>query len=197
MIQPYNGTRKGISLVEMVIAIVLFATLATISLKYTKVYLNTDLQAKKARVAALTDQASQLLQAFQIYRTEKGANPTSMDELNGTAGILTSIPDIIKEMSMLGWQYTVDLNTSGLPAFYLKIDLNGSTDTAAQQKSGKEYCALFNREFNTSTELNVSATSVFGAGTIGDVNSSKTYFNRNQFCYSLDANTTQIAIFIP
>jgi len=52
MTQNYTGMRKGISLVEMMIAIILFAALSTIGLKYYKNYINTDLQAMKARNAA-------------------------------------------------------------------------------------------------------------------------------------------------
>jgi prepilin-type N-terminal cleavage/methylation domain-containing protein len=102
--KQYTGMRKGISLVEMTIAIVLFAALAAIGLKYTKVYLNTDLQAKKARVAAATDQASQLVQAYQIYKTEMGVEPTSINDFNGSSSILTTWPTKIKEMSTTGWE---------------------------------------------------------------------------------------------
>jgi type II secretory pathway pseudopilin PulG len=194
--KQYTGMRKGISLVEMIIAIILFAALATISLKYTKNYLDTDITAKKARVAAATDQANQLLQAYQIYRTEMGTDPADINDLNGSAKILLSTPARVEEMSSTGWHFAPDYNGSGLPAFYMTIDLNGSMDTASQAKSGKEYCAIFNREFNTSTELNVTAATNFG--TLGDANASKvTDFARNQFCYSQDANTTIITVFVP
>lgn len=100
--KKYTGMRKGVSLVEMTIAIVLFAALAAIGLKYSKVYLNTDLQAKKARVAAATDQAAQLVQAYQIYKTELGVEPTAIGDFNGSASILTDIPTKISEMSTTG-----------------------------------------------------------------------------------------------
>jgi type II secretory pathway pseudopilin PulG len=194
--KQYTGMRKGISLVEMIIAIILFAALATISLKYAKNYLNTDMTAKKARVAAATDQANQLLQAYQIYRTEMGTDPVSIDDLNGSARILLATPARIVEMSTTGWTFAADYNGTGLPAFYMTIDLNGSMDTAAQAKSGKEYCAIFNREFNTSEPLNILASTTFG--TLGDANASKvTNYDRNQFCYSQDANTTIITVFVP
>ena len=189
--KKYTGMRKGISLVEMVIAIVLFAALAAIGLKYTKVYLNTDLQAKKARTAAATDQAGQLVQAYQIYKTETGLEPTSINDLNGTSAILTAIPTKISEMSTVGWE----LNTStGIPgtgvAFQLKLDTNTSaTDTTTEQ-----YCALFNREFNTSTELNVSDDQPFG--TTGDATASAGTFG-NYFCYSRAADDNWIMIVLP
>ena len=195
MTQAYTGMRKGISLVEMIIAIVLFAALATISLKYTKNFLNTDMTAKKARVAAVTEQASQLLTSYQIYRTETGGNPTTIGDLNGSAGILTSIPTIVTEVSTLGWQYAADYNGTGLPAFYMKIDLNGTMNTASQIKSGKEYCSIFNREFNNSISLAVTdATTI---GTQGNAATNKTTFG-DKFCADdADVNNTTIVIFVP
>jgi prepilin-type N-terminal cleavage/methylation domain-containing protein len=174
-----TGMRKGISLVEMIIAIVLFAALAAIGLKYAKSYLNTDMQAKKARVAAATDQANQLLQAYVVYKTETGMEPTSINDLNGSSMILTAIPTRITEMSTRGWE----LNTSadGHVAFQLVIDLNGTTSGT---KSDEEYCALFNREFNTSTPLNVTDATTFGTV---DFNTSKTAFG-NYFCMQLAAD---------
>jgi prepilin-type N-terminal cleavage/methylation domain-containing protein len=189
--KQYTGMRKGISLVEMIIAIVLFAALAAIGLKYAKSYLNTDLQAKKARVAAATDQANQLLQAYVVYKTETGLEPTSINDLNGSSMILTAIPTRITEMSTTGWRFQSDYNASGKPAFYLQIDLNGTT---AGTKSDEEYCALFNREFNTSFELNVTDGQTFG---VTDANTTKETWG-NYFCFSnaSDVNTT-IVVFVP
>jgi type II secretory pathway pseudopilin PulG len=183
--------RKGISLVEMIIAIILFAALAAIGLKYAKTYLNTDLQAKKARVAALTDQANQLVQAYTIFKSETGLEPNSIDDLNGTSSILHAIPTQIIEMSTLGWNFSSDYNGSKKAAFYFVIDLNGTT---VGTKSDEEYCALFNREFNTSTELNVSDGQLFG---ITDANTTKETWG-NYFCFSnaSDVNTT-IVIYLP
>ena len=68
--KQYTGMRKGISLVEMIIAVILFATLAGISVKYYKNFFNTELTAKKARVAALLDQAAQMSNAYDAYLGE-------------------------------------------------------------------------------------------------------------------------------
>jgi prepilin-type N-terminal cleavage/methylation domain-containing protein len=187
----HTGMRKGISLVEMIIAIVLFAALAAIGLKYAKSYLNTDLQAKKARVAAATDQANQLLQAYVVYKTETGMEPTSINDLNGSSMILTAIPTRITEMSTTGWNFAADYNGTSHPAFYMTIDLNGTIDGT---KSDEEYCALFNREFNTSTELNVSDGQTFF---LTDMNTTKDGWG-NYFCYAngTDQNAT-IIVFVP
>jgi prepilin-type N-terminal cleavage/methylation domain-containing protein len=184
--------RKGISLVEMVIAIVLFAALAAIGLKYAKSYLNTDLQAKKARAAALTDQANQLVQAYTIYKTETGLEPASIGDLNGTSGILTAIPTRITEMSTTGWELNTSTGAAGTGvAFQMKLDLNGTVDGT---KSDEEYCAIFNREFNTSRELNTTDGQLFGSQT--DINATVTEFG-NFFCYSSAANENWIMVIVP
>jgi len=193
--KQYTGMRKGISLVEMIIAIILFAALATIGLKYTKNFINTDLQAMKARVAAATDQATQLTQAYTIYKTETGLEPTSMNDFNSTTNlIMTNIPGIITEMSLGGWELNTSTATGGRNiAFQMQLDLNGTTTSIADE----QYCALWNREFNTSTELNVTAGQVFG--TIGDVNTSRTTLvgTAQSFCYSRAAGDNWIMVLLP
>ncbi|WP_310439320.1 prepilin-type N-terminal cleavage/methylation domain-containing protein [Sulfuricurvum sp.] len=191
MTQKYTGMRKGISLVEMVIAIVLFAALAAIGLKYAKSYLNTDLQAKKARVAALTDQANQLVQAYTIYRNETGLDPSSITELNGTSGILNAIPTVITEISTTGWELNTSTGMEGTGvAFQVRIDLNGTTTPT---NSDEQYCAVFNREFNTSTELNVTDQQTFGGA---DINATRAMYG-NFFCYSRSTGDNWIMIVVP
>ena len=193
--KPYREMRKGISLVEMIIAIILFAALATIGLKYTKNFINTDLQAMKARVAAATDQATQLTQAYTIYKTETGLEPTSMNDFNSTINkIMTNIPGIITEMSLGGWELNTSTATGGSNmSFQMQLDLNGTTTGT----SDEQYCALWNREFNTSTELNVTAGQVFG--TTGDVNTSRTTLvgTAQSFCYSRAAGDNWIMVLLP
>lgn len=187
--KKYTGMRKGVSLVEMTIAIVLFAALAAIGLKYSKVYLNTDLQAKKARVAAATDQAAQLVQAYQIYKTELGVEPTAIGDFNGSASILTDIPTKISEMSTTGWE----LNTStGLPgtgvAFQMKLDKN----TTTSDKVDALHCAIFNREFNSTQDLNVTNSYNFGTA------AAKAATQGNYFCYGqATTNNPTIMVVVP
>jgi type II secretory pathway pseudopilin PulG len=192
--------RKGISLVEMVIAIILFAALATIGLKYSKNYINTDLQAMKARAAALTEQASQLTQAYAIYTAEVGASPTAITDLNGSAQILHTLPTPITEITKSATNtYGWDLNTSTgftngpTVAFTYVIDKNAS------EKSDEQYCQIFNREFNSSTELNVT-----DGMTIGGATAQAAYTalkgQGNAFCWGpFDATnkTYQIMVLVP
>jgi Tfp pilus assembly protein PilE len=153
--KQYTGMRKGISLVEMIIAIILFAALATIGLKYSKNYINTDLQAMKARVAAAMEQAKQLSDAYKIYTVEYGdLNQTS--DLNSTASmVMTNLPIPINEITAttpIAWEYNSSISTTYTKkAFMMAVDANKSAT------SDEQYCKLWNRDFNTSiTELNVS-----------------------------------------
>lgn len=189
MTQKYTGMRKGISLVEMTIAIVLFAVLAAVGLKYSKVFLNTDLQAKKARVAAATDQAGQLVQAYQIYKTEVGVEPTSINDFNGSSSILTKWPTKITEMSTNGWELNTSTGLAGTGvAFQMKLDKNVSTT----DKIDAIHCAVFNREFNTSQDLNVTNSYNFGTA------ASKFARMGNYFCYGqATTNNPTIMVVVP
>lgn len=162
MVHPYNGKRKGISLVEMTIAVILFGVLSTIAMLYYKSLFNIDLTAKKARVAALMDQAYQLSGAYDVYTAQFGVAPTSLNDFNATtAMILTELPIRIREMSTLGWELNTSTaipGTSG-KALQFKIDLNGTVTPATDDDL---YCAIFNHEINTSVPLNVSNNTNFG-----------------------------------
>ena len=194
--KTYTGMRKGLSLVEMSIAIILFATLATIGLKYTKNFLNTDLQGMKARVAAATEQANQLTEAYSLYKTEAGREPSAITDLNSTSyQIMTSLPTRISEMSVNGWELNTSTGTGGRNmAFQMKIDLNG---TVSGTTADEQYCALWNREFNASRDLNVTAGQVFG--TVGDANASRTALvgTAQAFCYSRTATDKWIMVLLP
>jgi Tfp pilus assembly protein PilE len=181
MSHPYNGKRKGISLVEMTIAVILFAVLSTIALLYYKSLFNIDLTAKKARVAALMDQGYQLSGAYDVYTAQFGVVPTlqNLYDFNATnVAIFTELPRVITELSTIGWE----LNTSftgvtGSPAaFQFAFDLNGSDWNATADD--EKYCAIYNHEINTSLDLNVSNNMNFGDAQTQHDRLGKTY------CYS-------------
>ncbi len=157
----YTGKRKGISLVEMTIAVILFAILSTVAMLYFKSLFNTDLTAKKARVAALMYQGYQLSGAYDIYVAQEGVAPTDATLLDFNATnimILRSLPRDIREMTTTGWELNQSI-VNGRPGFMFPIDLNGSYATLADDDL---YCAIFNREMNRSIELNVTNHSNFG-----------------------------------
>lgn len=164
MIYPYNGKRKGISLVEMTIAVILFGVLSTIGMLYYKSLFNIDLTAKKARVAALMDQAHQLSGAYDVYTAQFGVAPTATDlsDLNSTNSmILTELPIRIREMSTSGWELNVSTGIIGTSdkALQFTIDLNG---TVSPRTDDELYCAIFNHEINTSASYVVTPGQNFG-----------------------------------
>lgn len=190
MTQNYTGMRKGISLVEMTIAIILFGVLAAVGLKYSKLFLNTDLQAKKARVAAATEQATQLLTAYTIYKTETGLEPTTINDFNGSSAILNDWPTKVTEMSTGGWELNISTGLTGTTgyAFQMKLDKNVST----LDKVDALHCAIFNREFNTSAELNVTSTTNFGTAAAAYARQG------NYFCYGNPATSkATIMVVVP
>lgn len=192
MTQAHIGMRKGISLVEMIVAIILFAALATIGLKYTKLFLNTDMQAKKARIAALTDQATQLSQAYQIFKNETGEAPALITDLNGSAAIMTEIPFGITEIGGTSavWAYVPATTITKYPhAFTFAI-------AASTDNSDELYCALYNREFNTSADLNVTEGDlIYDAASIADAYTASG--NKKQFCYSNATNNFTVVSLLP
>lgn len=187
MKKPYNGMRKGISLVEMTIAVILFGLLATIAMLYYKSLFNIDLTSKKARVAALMDQAYQLSGAYDVYLAQMGVSPTdaNLSDFNASnVMILRSLPRDIREMTSVGWE----LNTSiinGRPGFTFPIDLNGSSYSTL--KDDDVYCAIFNHELNNSIEYNASNNSDFGDLTTNAALS-------DEFCYTDASNKHWVVI---
>ncbi|MDP3300780.1 MAG: prepilin-type N-terminal cleavage/methylation domain-containing protein [Sulfuricurvum sp.] len=183
MVHPYNGKRKGISLVEMTIAVILFGLVSAIALLYYRSLFNIDLTAKKARVAALMDQAYQLSGAYDVYVAQEGVAPLDENLSDFTAPnvlILRSLPRDIREMTSRGWELNQSITapTNGRPGFRLRLDLNGTSYTSL--KDDDIYCAIFNREMNRSIELNVTNNTNFGS--IASLSTNPIY--GDAFCYS-------------
>lgn len=178
MSYAYNGKRKGISLVEMTIAVILFGVLSTIAMLYYKSLFNIDLTAKKARVAALMDQAYQLSGAYDVYVAQMGVQPNDVNLLDFNATnvmILRSLPRDIREMTSSGWELNISA-VNGRAAFQFPIDLNGTSYTTLSDDDF--YCAIFNHELNNSVELNVTNNLNFG-----DVTTNYDLYG-DSFCYS-------------
>lgn len=174
MLKSYSGTRRGISLVEMMIAVILFGVIAIVGFKYSTNYLDTSLTGKKARVSALVEQATQLSNAYDIYSAQMGVAPESESNLTEpNVGILTSLPTTITEMGSIGWKLTenAELTATGqgaitggnTVAFYFDL-------TQTTTKDAHQYCAIMDNMIDKTTELNVTSTSLFDDGTynIGD-----------------------------
>jgi hypothetical protein len=115
----------------------------------------------KARTAAAMEQASQLVTGYKLYKTQYGT-PTTINDLNATnTMVMTSIPNAITEMTLLGWDLNISTGITGSGyAFHMNLDGNNSAVEAAQ------YCALWNREYNSTVELNVSGTEDYGTAIV-------------------------------
>lgn len=187
MSHPYNKKRKGISLVEMMITIILFAALATITLKYTKNFFDTSLASMKARVAAAMEQATQLSGAYDVYIAQEGKPPSLLTDLNDSnISILTKTPTIITEMSVTGWELNTTTGFGSGKAIQLTLDGNKTAD------DDNQYCAIFNHEFNKSIEFNVTNSTYPGS-------SAQSMYERGlrEFCFNTGTNVLRIYIVKP
>ncbi len=142
MTRSNKGMRKGISLVEMLVAIVLFGIIGTISYTYYKNYYDTSFAAKQLRVYTIVDQAAQLSNAFDLYNTKNGADPLTIDEIV-TDRILTQVPVAQPFVTTTGWtleenQTVVTGDDTGV-VFQYNIDGNTSSNT-----DKLDYCNILN-----------------------------------------------------
>ena len=164
MTRSHRGMRSGISLVEMLIAIVLFGVLAVISFKYSKNYINTDLAAKQARVSALIEQATQLSIAYDVYSVKFGTAPTDIIDLNSSnAKILTDIPVAITEIGT-GW--SLEAGTYYTGSANSDIAFSFPVTNVTPSTSNEEYCAVFNNIIDTSLSLDVIDTQDFALSSV-------------------------------
>lgn len=157
MTQPYNGMRKGISLIEMSIAVILFGLISTVAILYYKNLYNVDLTSKKARIAALMDQGYQLSGAYEMFQTSMGYSPSvaDMSEFNDTRVlILKRLPKDIIGMTSRGWELNNTVRQLGHSAFTFPLDLNGTNYNNLSDDD--LYCAIYNHEINKTVELNAS-----------------------------------------
>ena len=104
-----TGMRKGLSLVEMLISIILFGLIATIGFTYYKNYYDTSFAAKQLRIYTIIDQAAQLSNGYDLYTAKYGAQPTTIQPMVD-AKILTAIPQSQAFVTDTGW--VIDSNKS-------------------------------------------------------------------------------------
>ena len=154
-----NGMRNGISLVEMMIAVILFGVISVVGFKYSTNYYNTDLTAKKARIAALVEQATQLSNAYDLYETQFGTAPTNIIDLNASnVQILTTIPSTITEIGTAGWVLNTTDIVGGAATDISFTFLIADTATTADNE---KYCAIFNNMIDSSLSVDVNNGDTF------------------------------------
>ncbi len=186
MTRSHNGMRNGISLVEMMIAVILFGVISVVGFKYSKNYYNTDLSAKKARIASLVEQASQLSNAYDIYQVQMGTSPTLITDLNATnTAILTAIPSPITE---IGAAWALDTATDYAASAALDIAFTFAVTDVTPSTSNEDYCAVFNNMIDTS--LSVITTD----GQSFDTAQNQYTALGDAFCYGAGASMTVVFI---
>ena len=151
----------------MLVAIVLFGVIASIGYKYYKNFYDTSLAAKKARVSALVDQATQLSNAYDIYVMQTGSAPTIIGNLSAdTVKILTQTPPFMSEVTTIGWSIDTITVFNGVTAdvsFSYPIDVGSVSDR-------RDYCNILNNIADTTWSLEsldaaiLSAADMFTAG---------------------------------
>lgn len=143
MTKGHKGMRKGISLVEMLVAIVLFGIIGTIGYTYYKNYYNTSYAGKQVRIYTLVEQATQLSNAYDLYLAKHGNTPEDINALVEDK-ILTEIPATMPGLSLTGWVLDANLSiehnitTKGDTAFTYAMDANLTNQTKL------DYCNILN-----------------------------------------------------
>lgn len=180
-----KGMRTGISLVEMLIAIVLFGTISSIGYTYYKNFYDVGLAAKQARVSAVIDQATQLSNAYDLYVAKTGSRPTVIADLSASnIKILSETPPTMTEISTTGWDLNTTLTLAGTNddiAFVYKID--ASTISAADELA---YCNVLNNIADSNWDLNATYT----GATSGSVGTNADMYGTNQLINMLCGGAT-------
>ena len=205
MTMGHKGMRKGISLMEMLVAVILLGVLSSVGYNYYKVYFDTSLASKQIKVAVLIEQAGQLKNALQLYNVKTGgdvnstltSDVSSLDNGIGllvTERIITEIPMVMKDISAEGW--FVDTNSSDMNGTYINtlgntdtVDViltyavDGTTDGTADRM---DYC----NSLNYIASGGVTKYDVTGSG-IQDANATATTVQNTFFCCkNSDGNLT-------
>ena len=134
MTRSHKGMRKGMSLLELLMAIVLLGILAGLGYKYYKIYYDTSFAVKQAKIYLIMEQAAQLSGAHDLFETKNAIVPNTLFDMVWDRQ-LKEIPGIPLEMSKEGWKlktyqtfniYDDKIVTSN--ATYSTYDQNGTYD---------------------------------------------------------------------
>lgn len=199
MVRPHNGMRNGISLVEMLIAIVLFGLITVIGYNYYKNYYDTTFAAKQARIYAIIDQATQLSNALDVYSIKMGYLPKDINAMV-VERILLQKPDSQPSVTKTdgnasnfaqGWQ--LDNNVTLLTGkegvvFTMSVDSNLST---TQDKI--DYCNILNNTANSDNNLSATNTDIVFKATM---KLGYEDYNTTMFCYKQGVDTNITMVFV-
>ena len=187
-----HGMRKGISIIEMMVAVVLFGVISTIGYKYAKNYYDVSLASKQAMVAAVIDQATQLSNAYSLYETKLGKAPADVATLSAAdVKILKETPAPIEAISD-GWVLKTDLaindDTENDVAFTYPVNQPGT------KEEKQAYCNVLNNIANNDWDFNAPYNATDDS-TTEEINTAKGMYGKDNFdfkklmCYGTDEDT--------
>ena len=194
-----QGMRKGISLMEMLVAIILLGILSSVGFTYYKNYYDTSLAAKQIKVAIVLDQAAQLKNALELYNVKTGIDAVTTIDGNTSTGIdllvaqsiITSNPAPVPDMTTDGWRVSTDVsdlnstflttqNDTDLNDQFLTYDLDGTATGSDRQ----DFCNALNNIASNGVVLYTAVEADLGATlSLGAEQGNNTFF-----CW--DSNTT-------
>ncbi len=197
-----HGMRRGISLIEMLMAIVLLGLLGGISYNYYKVYYDVAFAAKQAKVYVILDQAVQLSGAHDLYTVKNGVEPTTIANMVDDKQLL-KVPDPMPEITAAGWVLLptaeIDSGTTGNNdvAFTYAIDTAAGTDLPSQI----DYCNILTNTSSTAT-WSLSSTGaeiVTAGGQTAATGYTQANWGNDYYCYSNAdpvADGTMVMVFV-
>ena len=214
MTRSHKGMRKGMSLLELLTAIVLLGILSGVGFKYYKIFYDTSFAAKQAKIYLMIEQGQQLLGAHGLFDTKNGISPINIEYMVIDKQ-LTKKPPAIPEVSNTGWLlYTYQDNDifSAVPgtvsadknisldvaegtatdndvAFILPLDGNGTSDA-----DKLDYCNIINNTGERSWRLDSPVALIKAAGaepfSMYSIAVTDSNVSTDLFCFSDDTTTS-------
>ncbi len=183
-----HGMRKGISLMEMLIAIILLGVISSIGYSYYKNYYDTSMAAKQTKIGVLIDQANQLKNALELYRIKFGLDVTTAQALAELVNhrIITEVPATMPDVSAAGWVLETDVQTvsgggTGANDQLVTYALNG---TAASIPERLDYCNAINN-IASGGILDFTVTNA-AISAYADINAAQAAAGNSYFCWDSD-----------
>lgn len=188
----FRGMRKGISLVEMLMAIVLLGLLGVISYNYYKVYYDTSFAAKQARVYVIMDQAQQISGAYDLYTVKNGVVPATMAAMV-TDKQLTKIPDAIPQVTATGWVLLPTAEIDGGATATNDVAFQYEVDSATSSNPDKlDYCNILTNTFKSTWSLSSDDAAVVALGADIAAAYANAATSTDAFCFATAANTYEM-----
>jgi len=186
--------RKGISLLELLMAIVLLGILSSLGFKYYKIYWDTTFAVKQAKMYLIIEEATYLSGAHDLFETKNGIVPASLEDMVEDKQ-LKEIPQMPEEITgAKGWELytyqteslygngkdqgngddgfayydgnvTLDNSPSGPNDIVFSFDLNGSASVKTARQDLVDYCNIINNTGNRKWSLDSNITVIGALGT--------------------------------